>query len=184
VSDLTSIWHAEHTQFSQLLNLFDAQLRTFREGDQPNYELMHDIVFYLNHYADRFHHPREDVAFERLIAREPALRAKVARLLQEHRVIAAHGAELLERLAQASGSEAIVPRETLESAAATYLVYYRHHLSTEEREILPRAQKLLSEADWAAVVAAVPVEGADPLFGEHPQERFRELRRQIAREAA
>ena len=185
MSDLTPLWHAEHAQFAQLLNLLDAQINAFHEGETPSYELMHDVVYYLKHYADRYHHPREDVAFRRLVAHDPSLRTKIARLVQEHRVIDAHGSELLGRLAQAtSDSVAVVPRGALESAAATYLIYYRHHLAAEEREILPRAQKLLTGVDWEAVMGAVPAEGPDPLFGDHPLERFRELRRQIVREAS
>lgn len=181
VADLTSMWHAEHLQFLRLLELFDAQVQAFHEGGQPNYELMHDTVFYLKHYGDRFHHPRENVAFERLAVHDPSMRTKLARLLQEHRVLGAHGSHLLDRLAEVD-SDLLAPRDALESAAATYLVYYRHHLNTEERDILPRAQQLFTDADWAAVMAAVPHE-PDPLFGEHPHERFRELRRLIAREA-
>lgn len=179
---MIALWHAEHAQFARLLNLLDRQITAFHEGEQPNYELMHDIVFYLKHYADRFHHPAEDVAFARIAAKDPGMRAKLARLLQEHRVIDAHGSALLERLAQVT-SDALAPRGELESAAATYLVYYRHHLMAEERDIIPRAQVLMTDSDWAAVVKAVPV-GPDPLFGPNPQERFKELRRQIVREAS
>jgi len=35
---------------------------------------------------------------------------------------------------------------------------------------------------WQAVVAAIP-HGPDPLFGEAPDRRYRELRRQIALES-
>jgi hypothetical protein len=40
----------------------------------------------------------------------------------------------------------------------------------------------LTEADWDAVKNAAPVL-RDPLFGTQAQERYRELRRQIALEA-
>jgi hemerythrin-like domain-containing protein len=73
-------------------------------------------------------------------------------------------------------------RELLEAAAATYLVYYRNHLHTEETGILPRAAILLRAEDWAAMVLAVPAT-PDPLFGDTVERRFRELRRQIDREA-
>ena len=182
MADMIATWHAEHVQFAQLLVEFEKELSTFHEGGSPNYDLMHDIVFYLKHYGDRYHHPREDVAFERLVTRDPSMRTKVNRLLQEHRVIDGHGDELLDRLARATG-DTMLPREALEAAAATYLVYYRHHLATEERDILPRAKALLEQSDWDAVAAAVP-EIEDPLFGKHPQERFRELRLQIGREAS
>lgn len=181
MSEMTKLWHTEHAHFARLLALLERELATYHDGGEPNYDLMHDVVFYLKHYGDKFHHPREDAAFARLIERDPSLSGRVKRLLQEHRVIDAHGNELLDRLAQVTG-DTLAPRGRLESAAATYLVYYRHHLLTEERDIMPRADALLSESDWEQIAASVPQE-PDPLFGDNPAERFKELRRQIAREA-
>lgn len=174
-------WHAEHVNFAQLLALFERELARFHEGERPDYELMLDIVDYLRYYPDRFHHAREDIAFERLVARDPNLRVRINRLLQEHRVIAQAGDELL-RLLNDVADEAMVPRESVEAAAATYLVYYRHHLATEERDIMPRAAELLDGEDWAAVAAAVPA-GPDPLFGDAAEARYAALRRLIDLEA-
>jgi hemerythrin-like domain-containing protein len=168
-------WHAEHADFNRLLDLLEAQLSALQAEDQtPDYDLMRDIVSYLTSYADRAHHPREDVAFARLGQRDPALQLPINRLLQEHRVIRAAGKELLERLEQVA-ADVIIPREALETAAATYLVYYRHHVSREEREVLPRAKELLTRADWAALTAVSVA--PDPLFGDNPEARFRELRK-------
>ncbi len=50
----------------------------------------------------------------------------------------------------------MVVRSAVETAAALYLVYYRHHLATEEKSIMPRAAKLLTDQDWKAVSRAVP----------------------------
>jgi hemerythrin-like domain-containing protein len=182
MSDPIAAWHAEHANFSRLLDVLEQQLAVFHAGERPNYELMLDIVNYLRHYPDRFHHAREDVAFARLAERDPAMQVKINRLLQEHRVIAKAGDELLALLNEVA-DEAIVTRAEVEAAAATYLVYYRHHLGTEERDIMPRAGKLLTPEDWAAVVAAVP-SGRDPLFGDASEERYRELRRLIALETS
>jgi hemerythrin-like domain-containing protein len=142
---------------------------------------MVDILDYLRHYPDRVHHPREDAAFALLVARDPGLELPIARRLQEHRVIAAAGASLLGLLRQVV-DEAFVARSAVEAAAATYLVYYRHHLAAEEREVIPRAAELLAPADWEVVAAAAPA-GADPLFGADSAEGYRELRRTIARES-
>jgi hemerythrin-like domain-containing protein len=174
-------WHAEHINFARLLDLLEIQVGAFHRGERPNYDLMVDIVHYLRSFGDCFHHPREDVAFARLVKREPAMQLVINRLLQEHRVIATAGAELLSRLNEAAG-DVMIPRAALEAAAATYLVYYRHHLATEEREIVPRAGQLLTQQDWAAMAASVPA-GSDPLFGDDVEARFRELRRQVAIEA-
>jgi hemerythrin-like domain-containing protein len=174
-------WHTEHVYFGQLLNLLRKQIDRFHQGEEPNYELILDIVTYLRDYSDQYHHPREDVAFERLAKACPELELVLARLQQEHRVIAHAGSMLLTHV-QAVLEGTILPRADLESAAATFLVYYDNHIATEEEAVLTRAAKHLTADDWIAVRDAVPL-APDPLFGSAPLDRFRELRRQIAAEA-
>jgi hemerythrin-like domain-containing protein len=171
-----AVWHAEHVNFARLLDLLDTQVAALHRGDRQNHDLIGNIVYYLRSFADRFHHPREDVAFARLVERDPDMQSVIDRLLQEHRVIATAGDEFFNRLNEVAG-DAMTPRATIEAAAATYLVYYRHHIATEEREIMPRAAQLLTQRDWDAVEANVP---PDPLFGDVVEARFQELRSQIA----
>ena len=179
--DPIAAWHTEHVYFNQLLGLLRKQIDVFHGGERPNYELMLDIVGYLRDYSDGFHHPREDAAFARLAKRCPDLELILARLSQEHRVIARAGEALREQL-QAILGGAIIPRAAVEVAAATYLVYYGNHIAKEEEDVLTRAAKELTKEDWEAVRAAVPA-GRDPLFDADREERYRELRRQIALEA-
>jgi hemerythrin-like domain-containing protein len=173
-----SIWHADHVHFSWLLEVLEKQVLAFHSDEHPDYALMLDIVYYLRHFPDRFHHPREDVAFRRLVEHAPEMAPLVARLEQEHRIIGAAGDELLRCLNQVV-DEAVIPRATVEAAAATYLAYYRTHLSTEETKIMPLAERLLTPEDWAAAAAAIP-HGADPLFGKDVNMRYKQLRREIA----
>src|SRR5690349_6124969 len=91
-------WHTEHVYFNQLLNLLHKEVDVFHTGERPNYELMLDIVSYLRDYTDRVHHPREDVAFARLAKRCPELQLDLARLAQEHRVVAQAGETLFKAL--------------------------------------------------------------------------------------
>jgi hemerythrin-like domain-containing protein len=181
MADPVAVWHAEHLRFASLLDFIERQMAAFHEGRDPDYELLRDVVYYLHHYADRYHHPREDAAFERLAKRRPRLRLPINRLLQEHRVLEAAGKSLLRCLDEIL-EDVVTRRETVESAAATYLFYYRHHLASEESTILPQAARALKPEDWAAVAAAVPP-AADPLFGDDPAERYRELRRQLRSES-
>src|SRR5262245_13426790 len=174
-------WHSEHEYFNRLLGLLQREVDRFHGGARPNYELMSDIVAYLRDYGDQFHHPREDVAFARLAARCPDMKLALERLGQEHRVIAQAGARLLREIEAVLGG-AVEPRAELEMAAATYLVYYGNHIAKEEEDVLGRAAQYLGAEDWEAVRNALPP-GADPLFGADLQQRYRELRRQIALEA-
>ena len=177
MADPIAVWHAEHVRFARLLDFLELQVAVFHDGIDPDYELMRDVIYYLHHYADRYHHPREDVAFACLAQRDPELRLAINRLLQEHRVMASLGETLLKHLEDIL-KDTIIERATVEAAAASYLVYYRHHLSVEEREVLPHAARLLRPEDWAIVASAVaPV--PDPLFGDDVGERYRELHKRV-----
>lgn len=178
MTDPVAIWHAEHVRFASLLDFIEEQMVEFHDGGDPDYELLRDVVHYLHHYADQYHHPREDVAFARMVKRSPRLRTPVLLLLQEHRVLAAVGETLLDYLEDIL-EEAVIERKTIEAAASTYLVYYRHHLALEERELVPRAGELLTPEDWAAVAAAVAAV-PDPVFGNDVGESYRSLRKRMA----
>jgi hemerythrin-like domain-containing protein len=155
MKNATTHWHGEHLQFNRLLERLGEEVDRFATAERPNYELMLDIITYLREFTDRVHHPREDVAFARLAERLPELRPRLKRLQQEHRIIANAGETLRNHLsAVLAGS--IVARDTVEAAAAIYLVYYANHIAKEEEEILPRASAMLTREDWAAVLAAVP----------------------------
>jgi hemerythrin-like domain-containing protein len=176
--DPVKAWRAEHAYFNRLLDLLHREVDVFPTGGQPNYELMLDIISYLRDYSDQYHHPREDVAFARMATRCPDIALVFARLQQEHRVIA-HAGEMLRNHLEAVLGGTIVPLEQIEVAAATYLVYYGNHIAREEEDIVAQAGEVLTPEDWDAVRTAVP-QTRDPLFGDHPEQRYRELRRQIA----
>jgi hemerythrin-like domain-containing protein len=171
-------WHQEHAYFRQLLVLMRRETDRFHGGENPDYLLMLDILSYLRDYGDRIHHPREDEAFRRLLAYCPDRQLPIARLLQEHRVIA-HAGDTLRDLLEQAAHDSIVKRRKIEVAAATYLVYYGNHITREEEDVLPRAARHLTASDWQAVMDAAPAIG-DLLFGAQIEQRLRELRQRIA----
>ena len=171
-------WHAEHAYFGKLLRLLQREVDVFHTGERPDYQLMLDIISYLREFGDHFHHPREDAAFARLKLRCPELELPLARLRQEHGVIARAG-DALSELLRAIVDGTLVSRAEVETAAAMYLVYYGNHIAKEEEDVVGRAAERLSSADWEAVRAASPSQG-DPLFGAAPEERYRALRHLIA----
>ena len=150
-----SAWHVDHQQFNELLARLRRELDLFHRGERPDYEGICEVVTYLREYGDAVHHPRESVAFARLANRCPDMALPLARLEQEHRVIAQAGQKLLEQIEAVLGG-AMVPRADVEVALATYLVYYGNHIAKEEQDVLTRAAKQLTAEDWAAVRAAAP----------------------------
>ena len=177
MAEQIATWKAEHANFLRLLDLLDAEVRLFHQGERPNYDLMLDILYYLIRYPDQFHHPKEDAAMERLLRLEPGSRQLASELALEHKVIAESGNVLFEQL-QGVVSGTVMPRAAVEGPAATYAAYYRQHMAREEADLFLRVEQVLKPSDWAAVEEAVPTE-KDPLFGQRTEERYEALHRQI-----
>jgi len=180
-ADRIAAWHADHVHFARLLDLLERELEQFGGAAAPRYELMEDIVYYMTHYSDAVHHPKEDLVFAVIKVRDPRLRRHVDELAWEHRILRETGDQLAHDLADIVNG-AIAPRERLRRSAREYIVCMRGHMNVEEVEILPAAQRLLTNDDWPAVDARFG-EVQDPLFASGADLRYAALREHIAREA-
>jgi hemerythrin-like domain-containing protein len=172
---------AEHANYRKLLDLLEARAQQFSDSDRPEYELMSDIIYYMTQYPDRFHHPREDIAFRALLDRDPEAQAVVDVLANQHAAIARSGATLSADLG-AAATDAMMSRATIETDVRHYVALMRGHMDQEEREIFPRLARFLKESDWFIADSAFHFQ-ADPLFGESVQKRFQAIHRQIALQA-
>jgi hemerythrin-like domain-containing protein len=182
MSNTLSRWHAEHVNFGKLLDLLEAQLGCFHDGRSPDYELMLDVMYYMTHYPDVLHHPKEDLVFARMKERDASVTAAVAKLLEQHASLKACGEELVREL-DGIVDGAIMSRERIETTARAYLDEFRQHMRVEEDQILPLASKLLQRQDWSEIDAAIR-HFEDPLFGSRTEERYAALARQIRRPSA
>ena len=180
MSDPVALWHTEHVNFAALLDVLELQLDRFHRGEAPDYELMLDVMFYMTHYPDVAHHPREDLAFARIVERNADSRPTVERLSEQHSALKHDGNALVIALDDiVNGS--ITSREHVEAPGRAYIAAFRSHMDIEEAEVLPLARKLLDREDWAAIERAIR-ELDDPVFGKGSDERYAALRRHIARE--
>lgn len=181
MSDILAQWHTEHVNFAKLLNILEAQLNLFHDGERPNYELMLDVMFYMTNYPDVLHHPREDLAFARIRELDTSTEPMVNELSKQHAQLRNVGEQLVRALSDiVNGS--IVPRESVEVPGRAYITSFRSHMRTEENEILPKAANLLRDKDWTAITAAIR-HIDDPLFGKASEKRYASIHEQIARQA-
>ena len=176
-----ALWHADHVNFAKLLDLLEAQLELFHESESPEYELMLDIMYYMTHYSDVLHHPKEDLVFAKIKQRRSSVGSRVDDLTKQHARLKIFGERLVHDLdGIVNGS--ITARDRVESDARTYLSSLRSHMRFEEAEILPLAAELLDDDDWSAVESAIQ-HFEDPLFGSSVEARYALLFKQIASHA-
>lgn len=178
--DTLTLWHADHSKFAKLLELLEGQVEPFSQGDTTDYPLMLDILFYMTHYADAFHHPMEDRVFATLKERDDGARRKVDELMKQHGQLRQSGDALIADLEDiVNGS--ITSRDHMEALTRRYVANFRDHMRIEEGEIIPLAARVLGVEDWSAIDDAVKsIE--DPLFGKNSRRRYAALRQRISAE--
>lgn len=169
-------WRKEHANFGRLLDALGEALVTGTGDGAPDWELMLDVLHYLTHYPDRFHHPVEDELYAALRHRRPEVGPVVERLRGMHRRIAANGRDLRE-LVQGATAGAMLPRRLVAGRAWAYISRYRRHMRMEEELLLPLARRDLAAADWGRLSRQRP---DDPLFGRALAREYRALHAAIA----
>ena len=77
----------DHKHLSRLLDLMEKQLDGFHEGNEPDFELMCEMLEYVENYADQVHHPTEDLIFHRLLERSDKRRDVMETLFEQHQTL-------------------------------------------------------------------------------------------------
>ena len=68
LADLLSDLREDHRNMAIMLDLLSQQVEHIRDGERPDYELIHDIMRYMTIYSDAVHHPKEDVLYSAMRA--------------------------------------------------------------------------------------------------------------------
>ena len=160
----------EHRSLAAVLHGLLYLVREIRlRGAAPDFELLDAMLHYIDTFPERFHHPKEDAyLFRCLRQRDAGSAALLDRLEEEHRDGARRIRDLHEALAryQQEGASAF---GGFAQQVANFATFHWEHMRAEEQEVLPRARKQLTPADWAEIDAAF-ADNDDPLLGASARE--------------
>ena len=182
MTDMLDRLHKDHINMSRLLALLGKQATVIERGERGDLRLLSDILFYITHYPDLYHHTREDFVFETLRRRDPQSAGPVEELLAQHKQMTEAAMELTNDLA-AFGGSIVIPRERLVGLLRDYVALSCRHMDVEESQVFPRARAVLNAEDWQEIEKGMTIED-DPLFGRVISEQYRSLYDTIVREAA
>lgn len=147
----------EHQSLAAILHAIRFMLKEVGAGRlQPDLKLFQAMVHYLDAYAEKRHHPKEDVIFKYLGKRTDQGREALATLDVQH-----HAAP--QRIAALQQALDVYLADTarfadFDQAFDTYADFYRGHMILEEDVILPLIRKYLTAEDWVAVDAEFAAE--------------------------
>lgn len=170
----------EHRALAAVLHGLLYLVRDVRDhGAAPNFPVLSAMIYYIDAFPERFHHPKEDrYLFPLVRARSPSSAGVLDLLEAEHHVGAAKMRTLMQTLTRYREGG---PGEGAAFMAAVedYVAFERDHMRREEREVLPAAQQHLTAGDWEAVDAAFSG-STDPLLGAAPEMQWAQIFSRIA----
>ena len=79
--------HNEHIYMSNLLDSLEEQVALIATGRDADFHLLLDIIDYMQSFPERFHHPKEDLIFQRMALRDEHSVLDVQAMMAEHKVI-------------------------------------------------------------------------------------------------
>ncbi len=169
------IIHEEHVALSAMLRSILLLLQqNRRQGTLPDFAALRAMLFYVDEFPEKRHHLKESqLLFPKLRARAPEAAAVLDRLDHDH----ANGEKAIRDLEHellAFEMLGDARRDAFEQAAQRYVDFYFEHMSLEEKQVLPLAEKLLTQRDWVELDAAFDA-NRDPLTGHRPEQEYQAL---------
>jgi len=173
LADILDDLHEDHRNMAVMLDLLERETGRIREGENPDYELLHDIMRYMTVYSDAVHHPKEDIVYSAMKAKRPELAEGLERVEPEHEDIARLG-ETLRNDVEAVASGATVTRERIIEDSTDYVHRLRAHMLWEEEDLFRRADALVKDESLMFVDIS-HLDKLDPVFGPEREHSFANL---------
>jgi len=171
---LDALWN-EHRSIAVVLHAMEYLVREQRKhGTRINPAVFRAILYYLDVFPERLHHPKEeDYLFAAVRRKTSEADAILDELRQEHDS-GAHAIRDLEQdlLRYEEGGDKEFER--FASAVEQFVAGYRQHMRKEEDGVMPIARRVLNAQDWADINRAW-AENRDPLTGVETEKEYEQV---------
>lgn len=143
---------ADHYNFQRLLNVFEAELSWYEQGEPGgvNLAVILDIFDYVQFYPETYHHPAEEAIYELLMEREFDQAELLAELKAEHKELD-EITRRARRLFNAVASDSVVPVDHLVQAGREFVERYRQHIERENELVYPLLSAHITYEEWERV---------------------------------
>jgi acetyl esterase/lipase/hemerythrin-like domain-containing protein len=175
--DIIDTLYSEHRYIHSLLDTVEQQAGRLVPGKIADYRLLLDIVDYLTHYPDKYHHPREDLLFDALLRSDKKFRKQLQRLNREHETLRKYNGQLFDELSGIVAGRRVSQSE-LQATLDRYLTGYRKHMEFESTEIFPLGKGSLTAAELSKLSAKTRYID-DPIFGGSVEQQYSRLARNL-----
>ncbi len=111
----------DHRNMALLLDLLDAEIDRLADSEEPDYDLVRDIMLYVTEYPDVVHHPKEDIVYRHLQSLRPEIRTDLERVETDHQYFEESGLKLRNDMeAISTGAETLIARNSSRGSTITW----------------------------------------------------------------
>ncbi len=143
--------NADHKNIAKVMYCLRSQIKGYDDPEmEPNIAQIMDILDFISTVPERWHHPVEDIVFERLLKKHPPHPEQIRAVIREHEDLERLTQELKTAFQQVA-MDIAVPVAHLYRTATIYLSRQMLHLDAEESVLFPLAEEYLEEDDWVEI---------------------------------
>jgi hemerythrin-like domain-containing protein len=152
----------DHAKFSRVLSMIGRDARRLIKEPEAVLPAFEEAVDYIVNFQNIYHHPREEVMFEKLAEADRSLRQLVKKLSGEHGAVGRVGESIQTLLKHASSkTTSKESRLRLAEKLERFSKEMRSHIRQEEELLYSRVWDEFDDSDWEELAASVPP--TDPL---------------------
>ena len=163
----------DHRNMAVVLDVLSETLEQAKADEDPDFELVEEIMRYMTVYPDAVHHPKEDILYAKLEKQRPDLTDGLDDVDKDHHEIAALGTALRDDV-DAIVAGAAVRREQFVADCEQYVRRLREHMQWEETDLFGRIDEMLAK-DSASTDLEQYMHIKDPVFELEVESAFRRL---------
>lgn len=164
----------EHRYVVRLLKILEAEADELVGARTPELESILSIMHYIGKQTDNFHHPKEDLIFERLAKSNDDIVETVEELASQHKELRKRRRSVILFLDRLKEKNTRKLAQTACIAIHEYSQMLLAHMLLEEKEVFAVAYRDFGAADWRAIDRKIaPV--IDPIFGSVKSSRYMDL---------
>jgi len=142
----------EHATISSLLASLVMMIeRGPREDHERFFDVMRAMLFYLDEYPAKFHHPKEETYLVAPLRNKSVAHDVILSRLSEEHVLEESRVRELQHMLHAWEYLGDERRKEFEVELVKYANFYREHMRVEESVIIPAALECLSKEEWQAL---------------------------------
>ena len=165
----------EHQALAAMLRSLSMLLAGHRrKGAPPDFGVLRAMLLYVDEFPEKLHHTKEsELLFPMLRARSAEAADVLDKLDHDH----AQGEKAIRDLEHDLLAYEVLGGDraaSFEKSVNRYIDFYLAHMGVEESQVLPLAQRVLTDADWTELDAAF-MKNRDPLTGHEPDDVYRPL---------